>query len=86
MGKFRGLHGLEAILMEWVCAALTVITYELLARKKWYGWGISLLSNMCWYFYTIQTRQWGMLALTTICTIQSVRGLIRWKKNRGTNV
>jgi hypothetical protein len=66
--------------MEWAYAVLTVITSELLARKSWHGWGVGLVNDGFWFWWAYSGGHWGMFSLTAVCTLQSVRGLLRWRR------
>ena len=66
--------------MDWACAALSILSSELLTRKLWYGWVVSLLAQGAWYYVSITNELWGCFALTTVFVFMSTRGLIRWRR------
>ena len=65
--------------MSWIIAASTIFTSELLVRKNRYAWWLSLLNQGLWLAYICMLREWGLLPLTAVYTVQSIRGIRNWK-------
>jgi dolichol kinase len=67
--------------MDWIAAVLSITSSELLTRKLWQGWVVSLIAQGAWYYIGITNRLWGCVALTTIFVFMASRGLVRWRRD-----
>lgn len=64
--------------MAWVISLVTIVSMELMVRKRRSAWVLSILNQGLWLWLIVSTRQWGLLPLNLCMWIQAVRGLIRW--------
>jgi len=72
--------------MTWFLAILSIIAMELTVRKIWWAWGLTLLNQVFWAFYLLDTEQYGLLLLTAAMTIQALRGMRKWWKDSHSNL
>ena len=68
--------------MDWIVGITTVISVELMIRRKWYAWLVSLANQFVWLTYIIVAKQWGLLPLNLVMFVQNTRGLISWLRNK----
>jgi len=67
--------------MDWVLGIITIIALELTLRKRWEGWLLTLFNQCFWLYYIFVTMQWGFLLINAAMWVQSVRGIIKWRKD-----
>jgi len=68
--------------MDWVGAALSMLSMELFRRRNRYGFISLILTSLCFAYVQWEYNLWGIQALNGICVIQSVFGFIRWGGER----
>ncbi len=68
--------------MAWLISALSVIREELMIRKIWWGWLITIPIQAAWLAFVVTTEQWGLLPLTIYKTLQGCRGARRWYREK----
>ena len=56
-----------------------------LARLNRFGWIISLVAQVLWIIYSVQTEQWGFFPGIILQTIINIKGFLRWTHDRRTN-
>ena len=67
--------------MSWIISISTIICMELMIRKAWYAWVLTLFNQLLWVFYIYSTKQWGLLLLNAVMTVLAIRGLITWLRD-----
>lgn len=53
----------------------------LLARLNKVGWLISLVAQVLWAVYSVQTKQWGFFPGIALQTVINVKGYKNWKRH-----
>lgn len=66
--------------MDWVAMALTVLSIELVVRKRWYGFAVGMAAGAIWVAYWLPQSQWAAVAINVIFFWQNLRGVLRWKR------
>ena len=66
--------------MDWLTAGLTLLSMELIARRRWEGWLIGLLNQGCWTYLIITQQLWGMTPLVVILTWRFTVAMRQWAK------
>jgi hypothetical protein len=67
--------------MDWLVGAITILAMELIARRKWYGWGIALINQIFWGWMIIERGLWGLAPLCFVLGWRYSVALIRWRKS-----
>ena len=62
-----------------VTSALTILGMEALARKKRWGWYISLLNQPLWLIVIFMTHAWGLFILQVFMVLIAIQGLRNWR-------
>ena len=66
--------------MDWLLACNTILSMELIARRKWYGWAVGLINQAFWFYVIVwQKELYGLALLTVVLTWRYTVALIRWK-------
>lgn len=68
--------------MDWVVGFTTLVSVELMIRKKWYAWVTAILNQFVWLAFIYYEDQWGLLPLNLLLFIQNTRGLLAWLKTK----
>lgn len=68
--------------MDWVTGAITVLGMELVAKKRWYGWLVSLVNQVLWIYLIVDKKLWGLAPLTAILCFRYTTFLIRWRREQ----
>ncbi len=61
---------------DWVVGFTTLLSVELMIRRKWYAWLAALGNQFVWLTYIIVASQYGLLPLNIILFVQNTRGLL----------
>ncbi len=67
-------------LVPWVTSAFTLWAMWLLATKRWEGWVVGLLNQICWVSTAVLYKTWGLLPLTAALIVVYTKGLIAWRR------
>jgi len=67
-------HGLD-----YVCFILSILGFYLIGLKKWYGWLVSIIANIFWFYIGYKAQSFGMILNTTAFTILFGINLAKWK-------
>lgn len=66
--------------MDWLTGAITLLSMELVARKRWEGWAVGLFNQGFWFWLIFSKEMWGLLPLTVMLTWRYAAALIRWRR------
>jgi hypothetical protein len=72
---------MNAKVVEWSGAILGLIGSLLLALKldiSGYGFIAFLVSNVCWLYFGIRNRAWGLVTMQAGFTVTSLMGIYNW--------
>lgn len=53
----------------------------LLSNKWKFGWIISLVAQVLWAIYSVQTKQWGFFPGIALQTVINVHGYNKWRRD-----
>lgn len=68
------------MLVVWTMAN-TILAMELLKRKHYYGWYVSICNQALWVTINVDKALWGFLVLNTYITFNAIHAIILWKKH-----
>ena len=71
--------------MDWIVGFTTLISVELMIRRKWYAWVTAILNQFVWLTYIYYEDQWGLLPLNIALFIMNTRGLLAWLRTEDFN-
>lgn len=67
---------------EWGGAAFGIVGSTMLAMNSvlysGYGFLVFLLSNLCWLFFGLKSKTWGMVAMQVGFTLTNLVGVYNW--------
>ena len=66
--------------MDWITGAMTVLSMELLARKRWEGWAVGIVNQSLWAWLIYSRELWGLSPLCLILTWRYAVALRRWTR------
>jgi len=66
-------------LIPWVLSGLACVTLWLMGNKNVWGPRIGLASQLLWAYYTIITKQWGLVPGMLLYAVIHARNLWRWR-------
>jgi hypothetical protein len=58
---------------------MTLLSMELIARKRWQGWAVGLANQALWLLLSVQNGLYGLLPLTVLLTWRYYAALRAWK-------
>jgi nicotinamide riboside transporter PnuC len=68
--------------MDWIVGCMTLLSMELIARKKWQGWAVGLVNQALWcYLIVYQQQLWGLALLTVVLTWRYSVALMQWRRD-----
>lgn len=59
----------------------TVASMELLKRKHYYGWYVSIANQFCWLTINVEKSLWAFLLLNAYIVYTSGHAIILWKRH-----
>lgn len=65
--------------MDWLTGAMTVLSMELIGRKRWQGWAVGLINQTFWLWLVYTRELWGLLPLTAILSWRYIAAIRRWR-------
>lgn len=65
--------------MDWIVSFLTVVSMELIARKRWEGWAVGLVCQAFWLWLVVAGQLWGLVPLVTFLIFRYAVALVKWK-------
>lgn len=65
--------------MDWIIGGFSIVTMELIARRKWYGWALGLLGQVPWLWLIVQRQLWGFLPVTLFLAWRYTHALRTWR-------
>ena len=65
--------------MDWLAAALTLISMVLKTRKNWWGWVIDVPTIVVWMYLMWQARLYGLFVLEVIFIPIVIYGIYNWR-------
>lgn len=67
--------------MDWLVGALTLVSMELVARRRWEGWAVGLANQALWAYLVVwRARLWGLAPLSVLLTWRYAAALARWRR------
>lgn len=69
------------IYIEYLASTLTLISLQLISKKKYSGWVISLISCFLWSYISLHKNLYGLFAVQIGIGFISTQSLISWRKN-----
>jgi len=71
-----------ATITEILISIVTLISAWFIGNKNVWGQRLGLLANLCWWFYVIAFKRYGLVPMEAFFTILSIRNLIKWEKEK----
>lgn len=66
--------------MDFFVGGMTILSMELLARKRWEGWIVGLVNQGFWFYLIVyQQALWGLSILTVVLTWRYSVALVKWR-------
>jgi hypothetical protein len=65
--------------MDWITGIATVVSMELIARRRWYGWAVGLANQSLWLFLIFDRELWGLLPLSAVLTWRYTIAMFKWR-------
>lgn len=65
--------------MDWVTGGMTVLSMELLAKRRWEGWAVGLANQFLWAWLIYTRELWGLAPLVAILTWRYAVALRKWR-------
>ncbi len=69
--------------VDWIAGFFTLVSLELVTRRKWQGWAVGLAGQVAWFAYIFNSAAWGLLSVTALMTIRYYRSMIAWRSEPG---
>ncbi len=66
--------------MDWFVGILTLLSMELIARRRWEGWLVGILNQATWMILCYQQELWGLMPLQVILSWRFTVALMQWRK------
>lgn len=71
-----------SVITEISISVITLASAWLIGNKSVWGQRLGLLANLCWWFYVLAFKRYGLIPMETVFTIMTVRNLIKWEKEK----
>lgn len=65
--------------MDWVAGFLTLLSIWLVGRRERIGWGVSLLSQLPWFWVIWSKEAWGLIPLQMGLCVLALYNWFTWR-------
>lgn len=72
--------------MDWYLSALLIAVYYFAGSKKWWSWGLAILSAASWIVYAVRIDQLGLIPSSVFVLAISIRNIIKWRREEAEDV
>lgn len=66
--------------MDWIAGLGTLISIELIARRRWYGWLVGVANQVLWVALIWERELWGLAPLSLVLLVRYSVAAWAWRK------
>jgi len=67
---------------EILISIITLIATWFTGNKSVWGPRLGLVANICWWFYVVTFRRYGLIPMEAFFTVIGIRNLIKWEREK----
>ena len=68
-------------IVELAISVITLVSAWFIGNKSVWGQRLGLLANLCWWYYVLTFKRWGMVPMEFFFTVMCIRNLLKWEKD-----
>ena len=69
-----------SVVTELLISVITLVSAWFIGNKSVWGQRLGLITNICWWFYVVAFKRYGLVPMEIFFTIMCVRNLIKWER------